>query len=82
MTLYNIDTQSQFSTFFDVAVLPALQLSPLAGIFDGLNGLSALAGGFIAPLAPDLGDGFSFTHLAQQEHSSYAIFDVTVKKRF
>jgi len=72
--VYNIDTQSQFSTFFDVAVLPSLQASPLAPILDGLNAISALTGGFIAPLAPGSGDGFSFTHLAQQEHSSYAIF--------
>jgi hypothetical protein len=66
-------TDDKLNYILGAYYLPALQASSLAGILDGLNGISALTGGFIAPLAPGSGDGFSFTHLAQQEHSGYAI---------
>ncbi|MCV2883777.1 TonB-dependent receptor [Aestuariibacter sp. AA17] len=71
---YIIDTQSQFGTFFDVAILPQLLASPLAPVLNGLNQLSELSGGTIAPLAQGASADFRFPHLAQQEHQSYALF--------
>ncbi len=71
---YRIDMGNQFIGFYNAAILPSLESSPLGPLLDGLNQLSAATGGLIAPLADGVGDGFSFPHIALQAHTSYALF--------
>ncbi|TPV60866.1 TonB-dependent receptor [Aestuariibacter sp. GS-14] len=59
---------SDFPTFFNVS---ASELQPLV---DGLNTLSALSGGFIAPAAPATPGGTAFYHTANQDQDSIALF--------
>lgn len=66
---YSLYTDTFFNPFF---------LSSLGGaldpLFAGLDGLSALTGGFIAPTAEAAPAGTGFDHTAEQEHESYALF--------
>jgi outer membrane receptor protein involved in Fe transport len=70
---YKIDMGDQFIGFYDAAIAPALQASELGPLLDGLNQLSTATGGLIAPVGPGV-DTFSFPHIANQTHTSYAIF--------
>ena len=66
---YSLYTDSLFNPFF---------LSQFQGAFDplfaGLDEISALTGGFIAPTAEAAPAGTGFDHVAAQEHQSSAIF--------
>lgn len=66
---YSLYTDSLFNPFF---------LSQFQGAFDplfaGLDGISALTGGLIAPTAEAAPAGTGFNHIAAQEHESYALF--------
>ncbi len=66
---YSLYTDTLFNPFF---------LSQFQGAFDplfaGLDGISALTGGFIAPTAQAAPAGTGFDHIAAQEHESYALF--------
>jgi len=66
---YSLYTDSLFNSFF---------LSQFEGAFDplfaGLDEISALTGGFIAPTAVAAPAGTGFDHVAAQEHESYALF--------
>lgn len=66
---YSLYTDTLFNPFFMSSLGGALD--PL---FAGLNGISALTGGFIAPAAEAAPAGTGFDHVAQQEHESYALF--------
>lgn len=66
---YSLYTDSLFNAFFMSSLGGALD--PL---FAGLNDLSALTGGFIAPAAEAAPAGTGFDHVAAQEHESYAVF--------
>jgi outer membrane receptor protein involved in Fe transport len=48
--------------------------SDLQDLLNGINGLSAATGGFIAPVAPAGEANPGFLHIAEQQHKSYAIF--------
>ncbi|MFC4701337.1 TonB-dependent receptor [Glaciecola siphonariae] len=71
---YKVEIGEQFPDFFNIAVLPSLQASPLGPLLAGLDQISAATGGLVAPVGPGVGAGFSFPHIAQQEHTSYALF--------
>jgi iron complex outermembrane receptor protein len=66
---YSLYTDTLFNPFF---------LAQFQGAFDplfaGLDGISALTGGFIAPTAVAAPNGTGFDHVAAQEHESYALF--------
>jgi outer membrane receptor protein involved in Fe transport len=66
---YSLYTDTFFNTFF---------MSQFNGAFDpllaGIDGISALTGGFVAPTAQAAPDGTGFDHVAQQEHESFAFF--------
>lgn len=62
---------SDFPTFFNFS---ASELQPL---IEGLNTLSALSGGFIAPAAAATPDGTAFYHTANQDQDSVALFAQT-----
>jgi outer membrane receptor protein involved in Fe transport len=66
---YSLYTDASFNPFF-LASTGGL-LDPL---IDGLNGISALTGGFIAPAATPAPAGTGFDHVADQQHESYAVF--------
>lgn len=66
---YSLYTDTLFNPFF---------LSSLGGaldpLFAGLDQISALTGGFIAPTAEPAPAGTGFDHVADQQHESYALF--------
>ena len=66
---YSLYTDSLFNPFF---------MSNFNGAFDpllaGIDGISALTGGAIAPTAEAAPAGTGFDHIAEQEHESYAVF--------
>lgn len=66
---YSLYTDTFFNTFF---------MSQFNGAFDpllaGIDGISALTGGLVAPTAQAAPDGTGFDHVAQQEHESFAFF--------
>ncbi|MGS2720868.1 TonB-dependent receptor [Paraglaciecola aestuariivivens] len=66
---YSLYTDNTFNQFF-LASTGGL-LDPL---IDGLNQVSALTGGFIAPAATPAPAGTGFDHVADQEHESTALF--------
>lgn len=66
---YSLYTDTLFNPFYLSSLGGALD-----GLFAGLNGLSELTGGFIAPTAEPAPAGTGFDHVASQEHESYAIF--------
>lgn len=59
---------SDFPTFF------ASSASELQPLIEGINTLSALSGGMIAPVASATPGGTEFPHSADQEQDSYAVF--------
>ena len=65
---YKIETLENFNDFY------SLNLAALQPIFDGINALNVISGGLIAPAAQGAPGGTSFSHLAEQEHESYAVF--------
>ncbi|MGJ8681885.1 TonB-dependent receptor [Paraglaciecola sp.] len=81
---YVLYGESSFGAFFDATVFPQVLaavgdadqngVSDLQDLIDGFNGLSALSGGFIAPVASPSESNVSFPHIAEQSHESYAIF--------
>lgn len=66
---YSLYTDTLFNPFF---------LSSLGGaldpLFAGLDQISGLTGGFIAPAAEPAPAGTGFDHVADQQHESYALF--------
>ncbi|WJG10734.1 TonB-dependent receptor [Aliiglaciecola sp. LCG003] len=77
---YSLYTDTLFNPFF---------LSQFGGAFDplfaGINQISALSGGAIAPVAEAAPAGTGFDHVAQQDHKSYAIygqFDYKLNEQF
>jgi outer membrane receptor protein involved in Fe transport len=66
---YSLYTDTFFNPFFMSSLGGALD--PL---FAGLDGISALTGGFIAPSVEAAPAGTGFDHVAAQEHESYALF--------
>lgn len=66
---YSLYTDNSFNPFF---------MSNFNGAFDpllaGINQISALTGGAVAPVAEGAPAGTGFDHVAEQEHKSYAIF--------
>ncbi len=73
---YKLTAASQFGDFYNGAIFPTvLAAAPgIQDLIDGLNGLSALSGGEIAPAALPGDTNATFPHIAEQEHQSYAIF--------
>ncbi|WP_158972916.1 TonB-dependent receptor [Paraglaciecola sp. L3A3] len=81
---YLLDAEIGFSVFFDQVAYPqALEaagdanengISDLQDIVDGLNTISALTGGFIAPVASPSQSNVTFPHIAEQSHESFAVF--------
>jgi outer membrane receptor protein involved in Fe transport len=73
---YVLYGESQFGAFYDATVYPQV-LAGAPGIqdlVDGLNNISALTGGLIAPAASPSEANVSFPHIAEQAHQSYALF--------
>jgi len=66
---YSLYTDNLFNPFFMANFGGALD--PLLA---GINALSALSGGAIAPAAEGAPAGTGFDHTAEQEHESYAVF--------
>ncbi|MCF2949780.1 TonB-dependent receptor [Paraglaciecola aquimarina] len=73
---YVLKGESGFGTFFDATVYPQVLASApgIQNLVDGLNGLSALTGGLIAPAASPSASNVSFPHIAEQQHESFAVF--------
>ncbi len=81
---YALTGASQFGNFFLGAALPrAIAASgdannngvkDLQDLIDGINGLSAATGGFIAPVAVAGEANIDFLHIAEQTHKSFAAF--------
>nr|WP_168710987.1 TonB-dependent receptor [Ningiella ruwaisensis] len=71
---YKVEIGDQFDDFYNAAIAPSIAASPLGPLLDGLNQISAATGGLIAPVGPGVAAGFSFPHIALQEHTSYALF--------
>lgn len=73
---YSLNAASDFGTFFDYAIYPTvLDAAPaIQDLTDGLDLISALTSGFIAPSASPSDSNASFPHIAEQAHESYAIF--------
>lgn len=65
---FAIRTEADFPTFFAAS---AAELQPL---IDGINTVSQLTGGLIAPVDAAAPGGTSFAHQAYQEQDSYAVF--------
>ncbi|NMP31603.1 TonB-dependent receptor [Thalassotalea sp. M1531] len=66
---YSLYTDTLFNPFYMSNFSGALD--PLLG---GIDAISALTGGAIAPSAEGAPAGTGFDHIAEQEHESYAIF--------
>lgn len=66
---YSLYTDTLFNPFFMSSFQGALD--PLLA---GIDGISALTGGAIAPSAEAAPMGTGFDHIAEQDHESYAIF--------
>ncbi|GLX81752.1 TonB-dependent receptor [Thalassotalea eurytherma] len=66
---YSLYTDTLFNPFFMSSFQGALD--PLLA---GIDGVSALTGGAIAPSAEAAPMGTGFDHIAEQDHESYAIF--------
>jgi len=66
---YSLYTDTLFNPFF---------MSQFQGAFDplldGINAISALTGGAVAPTAEAAPSGTGFDHTAEQQHESYALF--------
>lgn len=66
---YSLFTTDLFNLFF---------LSQFGGAFDplfaGINQISALSGGLVAPVAEGAPAGTGFDHIAKQQHESWAVF--------
>ena len=73
---YALNGGSDIGTFYDYAIYPrVLAGAPgIQNLTDGLDTLSALTGGFIAPSASPSESNVTFPHIAQQTHKSYALF--------
>ncbi|MDU0354587.1 TonB-dependent receptor [Paraglaciecola aquimarina] len=73
---YALNGESQFEAFYNAAVYPqVIEKAPaIQDLLDGLNNLSTLSGGLIAPAATPSESNVSFPHIAEQEHESFAVF--------
>lgn len=65
---FTLGTDSQFDEFV------AGSLQPLQPIIDGINQLSAITSGFIAPASSPTIEELRFFHQADQNHKSWALF--------
>lgn len=66
---YSLATDQLFNEFFLAGTGGALD-----PIINGINGLSAVTGGLIAPTATAAPADTGFNHVAEQEHESWAVF--------
>ncbi|MEW9796603.1 TonB-dependent receptor [Alteromonas sp. CYL-A6] len=68
---FDTTTQAQFPAFF------AASTQALSPLLDGINTLSALTGGLLAPVASPAPADTAFAHTAYQEQDSIALFAQT-----
>ena len=66
---YSLYIQEYFNPFYMANFNGALD-----GLLGGIDAISALTGGMVAPSAPGAPGGTTFDHVAEQEHQSYAVF--------
>ncbi|MFD2166855.1 TonB-dependent receptor [Thalassotalea euphylliae] len=66
---YSLYTDDLFNTFYMANFQGALD-----PVLNGIDQISALTGGLVAPSAEAAPAGVGFDHIAKQEHESYAIF--------
>ena len=66
---YSLYTDTFFNDFYMLSLDGALD-----DLFAGINALSAATGGYIAPVALGAPGNTDFDHVAQQKHTSYALF--------
>lgn len=66
---YSLYTDTNFNDFYMANFQGALD-----PVLNGIDAISALTGGLVAPSALAAPEGVGFDHVAKQEHESYAVF--------